>query len=290
MERIRFSKVFKDEGSKVVLVLVDGNEQGELTAPGNGCWYAHLDGRVHDTEHGSLKDAKTEARRVLNHKVKVEFGKVANEQHIDGVDKTVSVSVGDVYVGDLYKDWNMEDWAASSAVESVFGDVYGTLNECKREIKAMTNEQLIDALNALNNAESASEVMAILDSANAEEEKGMTHEMTYEQAKAIVESPGKFEGNAPWVVLAHEDAQNGCWQEECFHGFIDEHFLYFDEIDDDTREAWRLKDSTYALTLYENADGFVSGGEHTAAEFEQLMLDCEESDDVEADYGRLDSF
>ena len=74
-------------------------------------------------------------------------------------------------------------------------------------------------------------------------------------AKVMTENPGRFEGEKPWVVLAHEDAMNGFFQ---FHHMV--------LLTDSVRRGYRLDDDIVAFLITIDEQGFVLGATYTLAD------------------------
>ena len=91
----------------------------------------------------------------------------------------------------------------------------------------------------------------------------------------IVRSPGKFELEPAWVVLAHERMLNGGGED--FYNPITElmEATYFD-VGEETRKLFELDNETVAIVIFYSEQGFVSGVEMTEGEY-NIFLESVES-------------
>ena len=94
---------------------------------------------------------------------------------------------------------------------------------------------------------------------------------TYEQAKAIVSNPGKFEGCEPWAVLAYEDSLDGLWE-------VAGQGETYTELTDADRDRYRLSPDVFAVGLFECDSGFVYETAFNQGEFDAYLTDVEEQD------------
>lgn len=93
--------------------------------------------------------------------------------------------------------------------------------------------------------------------------------LTYEESQEIVNRPGKFEGEEPWVPIAYQEALEGLWE------VTPDDDKFFVEVSDADVEKWHLDEGTVALVIQEVSDGFVVGEQLGHYEYEQLLEEIE---------------
>ena len=92
--------------------------------------------------------------------------------------------------------------------------------------------------------------------------------LAYTEAQETVKVQGSFEGEQPWVVLAHDDYLNGCWED----GFEGEVYCSVDEHD---QARWKLSPDTVAVHLRFSEQGFIYGTELNHGEHAAYLRDLE---------------
>ena len=97
--------------------------------------------------------------------------------------------------------------------------------------------------------------------------------LAYLDATALVDQPGPFQGEEPWVPLAYEHLLDGRLKET---DFVDGAWLASMEVTGDDRTWWHLKPGTVALSLTISNDGFVSGAEMTEQDYAELQKEIQE--------------
>ena len=86
--------------------------------------------------------------------------------------------------------------------------------------------------------------------------------------------PGRFEGEAPWVEIAHKDSLDGCWEE---HGSVQEGYHYsYIALDDELRDTLLMPESVFGLVLEEDNQGFIAGYAMDMIRYDEFLTELEE--------------
>ena len=99
----------------------------------------------------------------------------------------------------------------------------------------------------------------------------------------IVRSPGKFELEPAWVVLANERAMIG-EGEDYYNPNAERTECTYWDVDDETRKLFELDNETVAIVIYYSNDGFVSGNELTEEEFTEFLGMLEQAIAMDCDW------
>ena len=101
-------------------------------------------------------------------------------------------------------------------------------------------------------------------------------DLSYIEAQVLVEHPGPFQGEEPWVPLAYENMLEGRTNEIELN---DSSWISWMQVSESDKMGWYLDESTISVTLTTNNEGFIFGVQLNQQAHDEFLSEIRSNDE-----------